>query len=281
MAWKVAVAEGQVNKTLRIVVRWGARVFLALVVLEVLHISALAFPYPLFSHKSRFGSCTVYSDAPLEPGFAEIMRDVNRRLEASELHGPEKRNRVFYCRKQKTYALLARLALVNPLAQGFNLSLLGNTFISEPRIDRVGASSSGFPPYGVREGNPAHVIAHEIVHDYTEDELGFWTYYRLPLWKREGYAEYGSTIAAVRADGTLSLGERIEILQDDRNWHPGVDFFREYYRGALLVEFLSEIRGYRFAEIMRHDVTLASTDAAMLRWYAAKKSLGNVESANP
>ena len=121
----------------------------------------------------------------------------------------------------------------------------------------------------MREGDPAHVIAHEIVHDYAEDALGFLTYYRLPVWKREGYAEYGSTIAVIREDGAAGLADRIDFLLEDRNWYPG-DFAREYYRGAVLVEYLLDVEGYRFADIMDESVTLETARDAMLRWRSAR-----------
>jgi hypothetical protein len=150
--------------------------------------------------------------------------------------------------------------------QGFNLSVLGTSYISAERIRLLGESSHGFPPYGVRRGDPAHVIAHEIVHDYHSDAVGIRVYRRLPWWKREGYAEYGASIAAIRADGTHSLIDRIDLLTNDGLWWNSPDWVRESFRAALLVEYLADVRGYRLAEIMRDEVTLDETQAAMLRW---------------
>jgi len=254
------------RSALRRSLRWGLRILVALVLLATLHISALAFPYPLFPHRTESDCCTVYSDAELVSGLDEIMRDVDRRLLAVELHDTDKNNRVFYSTDQKRFTIVARMALVNPRVQGFNLSLLGTSYVSDERIRRLGASSGGFPPYGVRTGDPAHVIAHEIVHDYTSDALGILAYSRLAWWKREGYAEYGASIAAIRADGTASLADRIDLLLDDGKWWAAPEWVRESYRGALLVEYLTDIRGYRFAEIMSDRVTLDETQTAMLRW---------------
>jgi hypothetical protein len=258
------------RKGLRTTVRWGFGGLLALCLLELLHLSAVAFPYPFFPHKTRFGCCTVYSDEPLDPSFAAVMEDVAARLESTELHSQDKANRVFYCRKQERFDLFARLSLVNPVVQGFNLSIVGNTFVSERRIRRLAAVGYQAAPYGVREGDRAHVIAHELIHDYHEDAVGFMTYYRLPRWKKEGYAEYGATAHAIRRDGTYDLASRIEILETDGYWRTGADFARDYYRAALVVEYLFDVEGQRFVDLMREEVTEDGAYERMTAWYATR-----------
>jgi hypothetical protein len=251
----------------RTTLKWLLRATLLVVVLFALQVSTLAFPQPWFGHREQTDCCTVYSDVPFDAELRDVLRDVEDRLQAVELYEPGENYRIFLCGSPKRFALFARLAFVYPLVQGFNLSLLGNTFVSPTRIAELGESAAWDPPYGMREGNLAHVIAHEIVHQVTEAELGFSAYYRLPGWKSEGYAEYGSKIQVTRNDPDATLAHRIEYLESDPSWAHHPNFVRDVYRGHLMVEYLAEVRGRNFADIMKEEVTEEETYRAMIEWY--------------
>ncbi len=251
----------------RTVLKWLLRALLLVVLLFTLQVSILAFPHPWFGHREKSDCCTVYSDVPFDAGLRDVLKDVDERLQAVELYEAGENYRIFLCRNPKRFALFARLAFVSPRVQGFNLSLMGNTFVSPTRIIELGESATWDPPYGMREGSLAHVIAHEIVHQATEEALGFSAYKRLPRWKSEGYAEYGSKIHVTRQDPDATLARRIGYLENDPSWAPGPNFVRDIYRGHLMVEFLSEIRDLKFADIMKEEVTEADTYRAMIEWY--------------
>jgi hypothetical protein len=255
------------NTRLRSALKWSGRALIALVPILAIPISAVAFPYPFFEHSKEYGHCVVYSDGEFDAGFAEVMDDVNRRLECVEILPEGSANRVFLCRSQKLYSMFARISRVHPNMQGFNLSIFGNTFVSLPRVDYVRRMLHGGAPYGMREGNLAHVIAHEVVHDLSQNEIGFNEYRRLPLWKREGYAEYGAIAGAVRREGGPDLRGRIGVLLDDSYWGGGRDPARVYYEAELLVEYLIEVEGRTFAQVMSEDVTFDETYGDMMDWY--------------
>lgn len=257
------------NSKMRSTLKWGGRALVALALILAIPISALAFPYPFFEHSGKFGHCVVYSDEEWFPGFDAVMRDVNMRLESVDLLPAGSENRIFLCRSQKRYSTLARISRVNPNVQGFNLSIFGNTFVSVPRVDYTRMVSGGLPRYGVREGDLAHVIAHEVIHDLCQNRIGFINYLRLPVWKREGYAEYGAVAGAIRRAGGPGLKERIPVLLNDCNWYGPEDYAKEYYRGELLVEYLSDIEGLTFEQIMSDDVVLNEAHERMMKWYGA------------
>ncbi len=258
----------------RTVLKWLLRALLLVVLLFTLQVSILAFPQPWFEHREKSVCCTVYSDVPFDAGLRDVLKDVDERLQAVELYQPGEDYRIFLCRNPKRFALFARLAFVSPRVQGFNLSLMGNTFVSPTRIIEFGESAAWGPPYGLREGSLAHVISHEIVHQITETTLGFSAYLRLPRWKSEGYAEYGSKIHVTRQDPDATLARRIEYLENDPSWAPGPNFVRDIYRGHLMVEFLSEIRDLKLAGIMEEEVTEAETYRAMIEWYEREGTTG-------
>jgi hypothetical protein len=255
------------NRRLRSVLKWSGRALTALILILAIPISALAFPYPFFDHSDQFGHCVVYSDEEFAAGFDEVMKDVNGRLEAVEILPGGGGNRVFLCRSQKLYSVFARLSRVNPNVQGFNLSFFGNTFVSIPRIDYTRATYGPYPPYGMREGSVAHVIAHEVTHDLSQNEVGFIKYLRLPMWKREGYAEYGAVAGKIREDEGPGLRERIPVLLDDYYWGSGRDPARVYYESELLVEYLIDIEGRTFEQIMSDEITHGAVYKGMMNWY--------------
>jgi hypothetical protein len=251
--------------------KWGLRIFLLLLLLFTLQVSVLAFPQPFFSHSKQVGNCTFYCDTEFDSELAAVMQDVNRRLEAVELHNPNKNPRVFLCNSQRLYSMFAWLTLLNPEVPGYNISLMGNSFVSMTRSDEIRINNGGFFKYCAMAGNLAHNIVHEIIHEYTVDAIGFTANYRLPVWKREGYAEYCSSIAVSRNDHNINLRERVRRLLDDTAW--GIDDWgaRDYYRTGLLVEYLSEIKGYRFGDIMHDSVTYERANIAMIEWYNGRR----------
>lgn len=254
------------NRIPRILLKWALRITAAIAILFALQLTVLAFPQPFFSHSQEIGYCRIYSDDEITPQMVAIINDVNNRLDAVEIHIKSKTNRVFICHGRGLYGFFARLSMVTSMAQGYNLSIFGNSFVSMTRINQLRRASGGFPPYAICEGNPAHTIVHEIMHQYMVDTLGFLTNYRLPPMKREGYAEYGSSIKNIREDVVYTLPRRIDILLNDDYWFRGYDRVREHYRAGLIIEYLSEIRDYDFGEIMDDSLSLDSAYDEMIEW---------------
>ena len=243
--------------------RWVFWTGVAAFLLISLQLSALAFPQPWFSHQARYGNLTFYADAEINPEHEAAMREVAARLKPVELRDSTAHLRVFMASDPELYALFARLAFVPPVVPGFNLSVLDNSFISVAGLHERNEWYGGTLPYSAREGDLAQCIAHEVMHDYMVGESGFIRSLRLPGWKKEGYAEYGASLAFIQADTTVTLSERIHIMQT-RSMADGA---REYYGWGLVVEFLCEKRDYDHAAVMADSVTLESAYTQMMEWY--------------
>jgi hypothetical protein len=231
-------------------------------------IGLLAFPQVLCHHQVRAGSIRLYYDDLPEAAARELARAVDHRLRAGGFAGSKRPARVFLFQRSSGYRWITRLAAVPRQAQGFNLSMLGNTFVSGPRVAALGELSGGGPRYSVWEGDPAHTIAHEVGHQLVVDRIGRRS---LPQWKREGLAEYVANIGLIRADGTADLVTRLKILDDDRAWSSalrstGRGWDRIHYEAGLLVEFLIDVRGDAFADVAADSVTRESTRKALRAW---------------
>jgi len=247
--------------------RWTFRTLVLVILLVMLWLSIPAFPYPFFPHKQQYNYCTVYSDTPLETDFQNTIQNLNKRLEANPLNNPGKNNRIFLSHSRKLFGFYTKVCLLNPSIQGFNLSIFGNTFVSVPRVNDMLESTGGIPRYGIRDGDMSHVLAHELTHQYIEDEIGFIRTNRLPQWKLEGYSEYGAHIGFIREDSTATLENRIDGLLENRYWNDPNGYARNVYKGELMVEYLSEIKGYSLADIIHDSVTYENTYNQMLEWY--------------
>lgn len=254
------------NRTIRTIGKWGLRLFLVVCFIEVLHITTLAFPYPLFLHKLEIDTLTMYSDQQIDSSMTDVLRDVQLRIEEIQIREPGQQHRIFLCQNQKLYSFISFLARMHPAAQGVMLSLFDNLFISQPNIDRVRGRNIYNFKHSHMDGNMAQVISHEIVHGCIKNQIGWWAQHSAPRWKQEGYCEYASTIAHARNDSMYDFPWRVKKLLENR--HPDIPAHSMfYYQSQMLIEYLSEIEGMRFTEIMDEGITEQETLDKLRRWY--------------
>ena len=239
---------------------------LALLALFGFQVAVLAFPQVLFSNRLQSSSVVVYFDDQAGDEVARMAESVETRLRGSGYYDPSVSHRVFLFGNQPKYAVFARLALVTPRAQGFALSAFGNTYVSGPNVAANAQMTGGRPRYGIREGDPAHIIAHEIGHLYMTHRIGRDVWAELPRWKQEGFPEYVANIALVRSDRAATLPRRIDILNDGRSWNAQQQWDRIHYEAELLVEFLFDVQSATLEDIVADSVTRDGTLAAMLAW---------------
>ncbi|MBU8932514.1 MAG: hypothetical protein KOO62_00765 [candidate division Zixibacteria bacterium] len=246
--------------------RWSLWLVLALFFLFCLQVTVLAFPQLIATNSVQSGTITLYYDGIHDTTIELLAEEVEQRLRASGYYDPNRSDRVYYIRNQTAYNVLARLALVTPLAQGFNLSVLGNSFVCETRVSALASRSGGLPKFSIFEGDPAHTMAHEVGHQYMIDRIGRSMWRRLPHWKQEGFPEYVANIGNIRKDSLATLPHRIAVLNDNHPWGGEYGWDRVHYEAGLLVEFLLDIRHYSIEDIVADSVTLWETHDAMLEW---------------
>lgn len=235
-----------------------------LAVLISLPILVVTFPQPWFEYRADFGSVRMYSELPFTGDRARLASDVQHRLETLAFYNHASRKRVFLCESDRLYRLFGRCALIPAHVPGFNVSLVNNSFVSLTKIRSRRHRNAGFPPYSAINGDLAHNITHELVHDYVQDTYGFWKGRRLPPWKTEGYAEYSAAKASVEAEDALTLPFRAQMLKQDQGF--GDARAREYYAWGLVMEFLERVRGYRFEEVMDDSVAFEPALDDLLAW---------------
>jgi hypothetical protein len=94
------------------------------------------------------------------------------------------------------------------------------------------------------------------------------------MWKSEGWAEYQANIAVIRDDPAYDLGERIDVLLDDRHWAGSGGLARGHWEWQLLVEYLGEVQGVRLADLSKDEVTKPAVRQRMLAWHRNQHEVG-------
>lgn len=259
---------------LSIIAKFKRTICITMIVLGILigsYISLLAFPQIILSKSVRSGTVVINYDGGNQAEMAKLADEVENRLRASRFYDPTRTDRVYYFNDYDLYCFYTRLVGVSPMAQGFNLSLFDNSYVSQTRIAALGKRTGHSPQYSIWEGDPAHTIAHEIGHDYVITLIGSGLWKHLPHWKQEGLPEYIANNGLARVDTFLTLPRRIELLDDDYTWRATQNWHRhgwdkKHYEAWLLVEFLFEVKKLSLEEIIDDTVTKEKVSDEMHRW---------------
>ena len=241
-------------------------VLVVLLAMVALYVGVIVYPTPLFAHHQRIGGFRVHSDQAPAVDVEALVAEVAERLAAFE-HEPEaKTYTVYLCHSLRRYSFFAKLTRRTSASQAIGLSAPGNIFVSMPRLAQLAAHQGGLFAHSRFEGRPAFAIAHEIAHFGLVDSLGLDASRSLPAWKSEGWADYQANLAAIRRDPNYDLAQRIDLLDDPRYWQNPRLRARNFYAWQLLVEYLAEVRSYRFEDLSRPSVTESEIWAQMRAW---------------
>jgi len=227
----------------------------------------ILYPYTYFNHSAAFEGFTVYSDEPIDSSFAKVMRNVRLRMTEVEGYDPEESFPVFVCYSRSCYERFARQMGVNSFSQGMTMEPMGYPVVNLYDIRTIEKLFARPYPYTLAHGDPAHIIAHELVHLITTERLGIWKTVTLPTWKEEGYAEYAASIYPRKTDPDYSLRARAQ--QYLNNYYLGIGSGRlEYVKAGLAVEYLLDEQGISFEALMdgESELELSEVLAEMETW---------------
>ena len=199
----------------------------------------LTYPQPLFAYHISHGRLALYSDKPFDPARGRaVLTEIEQRLARSPLND-DKRYRIFVANTGWRNRLVF---LWNHGAGGVNYYPLPNVFIrkSDIDVDRV-MNSFSLPVPSPR--TLAYFGAHEIGHSLVAKEIGAIPHLRLPVWVREGLADY------IAFGGEVPIGA---LARDLRQGAPDLDPERSglYTRYRLLVAYLLEREDWTIDELL-------------------------------
>lgn len=173
----------------------------------------------LFPYHERVGDTDVYSEEPIPPQIAEVLRRADERLRTSPIGGEGYGHAVFLTNGGWRWRLLAltsagAFALTRPLSEAVIVN--GNDVARD--VVRNGRAVGG-------QRSLSGVIAHERTHSLIRAHFGLLADWRYPAELREGYCDY------VAGSGSLS-DDAARALQQSGEDHPALP----YYRGRKRIE---------------------------------------------
>ena len=244
--------------------KWLGVILGVIIAFIFLDIGVLATPGPFFPEKKQYGSITVYSEKPIGHETDSIMSEVLLRLNKVPIYDPESKYNLCLCSTQKKFSFFARMTVRANRIMGFGL--LGSAYVNEDFINELGLRTGGKPKYLTREGSVVHVATHELMHGYITDYYGSINARTLPEWKIEGYCEYGVNQFVAPQDSGYSIQERIDIYLDDSMWNPTAEVHRPWYVWGLMMEYLINVRGLNFEQVMAESITREKAYLEMMNW---------------
>jgi hypothetical protein len=211
--------------------------------LALSYLLLLCFPHPLFVYKYSTEGLNLYCDDPIPPEAGRVLSDVHGRLKKSPLDEGRPTQNIFICNHRWRYLLLTNInAGGGGVAYGFFPS---NVYLRKSDIAR----NILFRPSGEPAGPDrplSYFIAHEITHNLTSRFLGPLVYWRLPAWKREGYADY------VGKGGNFDFKKNLELFREkDPTLNPQASGL--YLRYHLLVAELLDRKGISVQALLQKD----------------------------
>ena len=242
-----------------------------IIALLLLDIGMLAKPGPFFPEKKQYESITVYCEKPIEQETDSIMSEVFMRLNEVPIYDPDRKYNLCLCSTQKKFTFFARLTVRANRIMGF--CLLGSAYVNEDFVAELGMKTGGQPKYMTREGSVVHVATHELMHGYINNAYGYFAARTLPEWKTEGYCEYGVNQYVAPRNSGYSIPERIDIYLDDSRWNPTAEVHRSHYVWGLMMEYLINVRGLTFEQVMADSVINENIYLEMMDWQ--KTTRGN------
>ena len=254
----------RMKKPFKKLFKWIGAIVGVIIILILLVIGIIATPGPLFPEKKQYGSITVYSEIPIGQETDSIMSEVLRRLKAVPIYDPNIKFNLCLCSTQDKFTFFSRLTVRENRIMGF--CLFGSAYINVDFIKELAIRTGGQPKYLTREGSVVHVATHELMHGYITDTYGSFASRYLPEWKVEGYCEYGVNHFIAPRDSGYSVPERIDVYLDDSWWNSTTEVHRPHYVWGLMMEYLINIRGLNFEQVMSDSITKEDIFPEMMNW---------------
>lgn len=218
-------------------------------------LALLTMPQPLFAYHTSHDDLELWSDRPFtEAAGQELLREVKQRLNRSPLYQRGPTHRIFVVNADWRRRILF---LHQYGAGGLNYyPITRNVFIRQSDIEagRV-LHNSGEPIAEPR--TLAYYAAHEIGHSLTGERAGTMIFMRMPVWVREGIADYIALPEAADLDEMLAAQQA-----GDRSMDPSKSGLYTLYR--LLVTLALEKHGWSMEQLLNSGLSLEDAERLLL-----------------
>lgn len=231
----------------------------------------ILYPQILFAEKTVYKDFNIYSNTPLPDTYKSAIDYAIDVLKTSEIYEPNHQLDIFLCHGT-IYNDFDTKILGFAIAKSIHNNLLLKVPVDFDNNILIGWKSNR---------NLKKTIAHEAMHFYQMNKYGakrFSPISHPPAWKGEGYPEYvayNKDINSGDYDLTHSITRIIEFEKTGEYWfetEPGQLDPLVYYKGRVMVEYLIDIKGMTYTEILDESVTEENVIAEMTLWYERQTS---------
>lgn len=264
----------------------------------VLYLGLLFYPSVLFANHVEHKNFTVHSQYELDDGIHDILDNIDAAVKTSEIYDATLDHDIFLGHENLAFRMIqgVRWWVISQVA-GLGPALTYNASVP-PYFNQVISfripdieNNALLHPESMRAINMTHVLTHEVVHTLLTSRIGLQRIPRVPVWKQEGYGDYIAASTNIFADPSYNLRESVErILRQDLSWmqdergnytpmrygcqplssivnEAGYPGFTCYYIGRVLLEYLFNVKGLTFDEVMTPDVTDTDTLVELISAY--------------
>ncbi len=252
------------NKILKKTIKWLGLLIGVVIAIILLAVGVLTTPGPFMPEDKQYRAITVHTETPIGSETDSIMAEIFMRLDAVPIYDPDRKMNLILCSTQNKFSFFSRFTLRDKRVMGY--CTLGNAYVNIDFIKELAAKTGGQPKYNTREGSVVHVATHELMHQYLGDAYGEFASRKLPTWKVEGYCEYGVNQFVAPRDSGYTIPERIDIYLDDSRWNMTARTHRPHYVWGLMMEYLINVKGMSFEQVMADSVTKDAAYADMMAW---------------
>ena len=223
-----------------------------LIVIATAYVLLLMFPEPLFAHQVSYKNFKVYSQTPLDQNVYAVLDKVDSRLAISEINNSEIKPKIFLVSGFRLYSFLSLYIGGNSFAKGYPMLPTTNLFINKSDLAKDLVFRNA-PTNSER--SLSGVIAHEVTHFLVRKRFGYWRNLTMPVWKKEGYAEY------VAGGSTLPYETGVRMWKQNPADGTGYQYFKYY----MLVKYLLEHDRLSVDELFNRDFDLPSLEQRVLQ----------------
>ncbi|MDW3646844.1 MAG: hypothetical protein R8P61_07275 [Bacteroidia bacterium] len=238
---------------------WTAAILLLF--LGVFVISLLS-PSLFYSHAQAYGQIRILHNQALEEGWENQIDTALQAIESSVLYDPN--FQIELCLQDgSSYPQFVELVFGEAFAFGF---------ASKAVLNMPVQPESGYIEKNGKRRDLAELLAHEFIHNFQYQKYGFATL-NFPFWKLEGYAEYMMRMEKDDLDLRYAISHLLKYEEKGSYNYDWVEWENEigtphiYLKSNIMVQYLMEIEGLTYDEIVKDQRSTEAVFEEVLAWY--------------
>ncbi len=244
-------------------------VSLVYIIYEVSHTWPLYYPDSFFDYRTTHRNFNLYSDRSIDDNLLELIDETAVRMKSIETYDPVDTHHVYLVHDYRLFGSFAEKLNMSNTIQALTIHPFGYVLLNLSAIERTANMYKNRYSHTLYRGDPAYTLSHELMHVLTTGQLGFFSSWFLPDWKREGYAEYGASLYDRRQDSTYSLAERVNLYNE--GYYDNLSENQQFYiRSGLIVEYLLDIEQLEFDHLMNKDIPADTIYHQLQQWLGSQ-----------